>query len=276
MAITVNTNVASLNAQRNLNATNGSLATSLQRLSSGLRVNSAKDDASGLAVAETLSSLVRGSAVAVRNANDGISMAQTAEGGLSTVASNLQRIREIAVQASNGSINDDQRGNLQKEVDQLTAEIARTVAATSFNGIELLNSSSSITFQIGANEGDTVDIALEDLTALAAYEATGAAGTVDVSTAAAAQSAIADMDTDIQTVTGARATFGAVQNRFDAIISGLQVYSENLDAARARIMDADFAVETSNLTRAQILQQAGTAILAQANSLPQNALTLLR
>jgi len=282
MALTVNSNVASLNAQRNLATNSTSLSTVFQRLSSGLRVNSAKDDAAGLAVAEGMSSIIRGSNVAIRNANDGISVGQTAETALGNVANQLQRIREIAVQAANGSITDTQRGNLQKEVDQLTQEIARSVGNTKFNSISLLDSSASIVFQVGSNASDTVSIAGAGLTGLTSFGSNAlsgmltSTGIVNVSTSAAASGAITSLDTDITTITQKRATFGAVQNRFEAVISGLEVYSESLSAARGRIVDADFASETAALTRGQILQQASTAILAQANALPQNALTLLK
>ena len=283
MALTVNTNVASLNAQRNLQTNQAGLSTVFQRLSSGLRVNSAKDDAAGLAVAEGLSSIIRGSNVAVRNANDGISMGQTAESALGQISNNFQRIREIAVQSANGSITNTQRVNLQKEVDQLTQEIARTVGNTTFNGVGLLDDSQSggITFQIGAGSADTVAVSGANITTFSSFGAAvtasvTATNTIDVSTAAGASAALSSLDTDIGTVTGQRAIFGAVQNRFEAVISNLNVYTESLSAARGRIVDADFASETASLTRGQILQQASTAILAQANALPQNALTLLK
>ena len=288
MALTVNTNVASLNAQRNLETNQAGLNSVFQRLSSGLRVNSAKDDAAGLAVAEGLSSIIRGANVATRNANDGISMGQTAETALGNIGNSLQRIREIAVQAANGSITNTQRTNLQKEVDQLTQEISRTIGGTSFNGVGLLDRSNSggITFQIGAGSADTVTVSGANITGLTSFQSgaasggvTGgvtAVGAIDVSTASGASAALSWLDTDINTVTSKRATFGAVQNRFEAVINGLQSYSESLSAARGRIVDADFAAETAALTRGQILQQASTAILAQANALPQNALTLLR
>ncbi len=284
MALTVNTNVASLNAQRNLASNQAGLSTVFQRLSSGLRVNSAKDDAAGLAVAEGLSSIIRGSNVAVRNANDGISMGQTAESALGQISNNFQRIREIAVQSANGSITNTQRVNLQKEVDQLTQEIARTVGNTTFNGVGLLDDSQSggITFQIGAGSADTVSVSGANITGFSSFGTSAATasvtatGIIDVSTASGASAALSQLDTDIGTVTGQRAIFGAVQNRFEAVISNLNVYTESLSAARGRIVDADFASETASLTRGQILQQASTAILAQANALPQNALTLLK
>ena len=279
MALIVNTNTASLNAQRNLTASTNSLATSLQRLSSGLRVNSAKDDAAGLAISEGLQSIIRGNDVAVRNANDGISVGQTAEGALAQISGNLQRIREIAVQASNGAINDTQRGNLQSEVDQLTQEISRMVATTQFNGQNLLSGGATLTFQVGASgaANNQVSVTTSNLTAIAGFNATlSATGTVLVNASGAASAALSALDGAISTVTQARANFGAVQNRFEAVIANLSNYNENLTAARSRIMDADFAAETAKLTRNQILQQAGTAILAQANSVPQAALSLLR
>ena len=284
MALTVNTNVASLNAQRNLQTNQAGLSTVFQRLSSGLRVNSAKDDAAGLAVAEGMSSIIRGSNVAIRNANDGISVGQTAETALGQISNNLQRIREIAVQSANGSITSTQRTNLQKEVDQLTQEISRTVGGTKFNSVGLLDASNSggITFQIGAGSADTVTVSGANITGFTSFGSNtisqGVTGTsvIDITTASGAASALAQLDADISSVTSQRATFGAVQNRFEAVVSGLEVYSENLSAARGRIVDADFAAETAALTRGQILQQASTAILAQANALPQNALTLLK
>ncbi|NBU12392.1 MAG: flagellin FliC [Betaproteobacteria bacterium] len=284
MALTVNTNVASLNAQRNLQTNQAGLSTVFQRLSSGLRVNSAKDDAAGLAVAEGMSSIIRGSNVAIRNANDGISVGQTAETALGQISNNLQRIREIAVQSANGSITSTQRTNLQKEVDQLTQEISRTVGGTKFNSVGLLDASNSggITFQIGAGSADTVTVSGANITGFTSFGSNtisqGVTGTsvINITTASGAASALAQLDADISSVTSQRATFGAVQNRFEAVVSGLEVYSENLSAARGRIVDADFAAETAALTRGQILQQASTAILAQANALPQNALTLLK
>ena len=279
MAMIVNTNTASLNAQRNLTSSTSALATSLQRLSSGLRVNSAKDDAAGLAISEGLSSIIRGNDVSIRNANDGISVGQTAEGALAQISNNLQRIREIAVQASNGAINDTQRGNLQSEVDQLTQEISRMVATTSFNGQNLLSGGATLTFQVGASgaANNQVSVSTSNLTAIAGFAANlTATGTVTVNTSGAASAALSALDSAISSVTQARANFGAVQNRFEAVIANLSNYNENLPAARSRIMDADFAAETAKLTRNQILQQAGVATLAQANQTPQAALQLLQ
>jgi flagellin len=279
MAMVVNTNLPSLNAQRNLMVNTEDLSTTLQRLSSGLRVNSAKDDAAGLAVAEGITSLVRGNTVAVRNANDGISVGQTAEGALGQVAKNLQRIREIAVQAANGAINDTQRGNLQAEVDQLTQEVSRIVQTTNFNGQALLSASGVLTFQVGASGSadNQVTINTAEMTAIAGYAADlTATGTILVNSSGDASASLSAIDAAIQSVTTQRSTFGSVMNRFQAVIANLSNYNENLSAARSRIMDTDFASETANLTRTQILQQAGTAVLAQANQIPQSVLNLLK
>ncbi|HJW02937.1 MAG TPA: flagellin [Azospira sp.] len=282
MALIVNTNIPSLNAQRNLANSNASLALSLQRLSSGLRVNSAKDDAAGLAIAETMTSGIRGNTQAIRNANDGISVGQTAEGALGQIANNLQRIREISVQAANGSISDTNRSQLQKEVDQLTEEVSRIVQTTEFNGTKLLSGAATITFQVGysGSADNQVAINTTDLAAAGAMNAYNtsltATGTIDVTTSAAASAALGKLDADIAQVSNLRSTYGAVQNRFEAVISNLQNYVENLTASKSRIMDTDFAAESAQLTRNQILQQAGTAILAQANTIPQSALSLLK
>ncbi|MBD3634350.1 MAG: flagellin FliC [Methylophaga sp.] len=277
MALIINTNIASLNAQRNLSESQSDLNTSLQRLSSGLRINSAKDDAAGLFVAGQITRDVRGNNQAIRNAADGISLGQTAEGALGEIANNLQRIREIAVQASNDTVGN--AAGLQLEVDQLTQEISRIVATTNFNGRFLLSGGETVNFHVGAS-GDVsnqISVTLDDITNINAFAANlTATGVIDVSTTAAASAALANLSSDIDDVNGARATYGAVQNRFEAVISNLQNYVENLTAARSRIEDADFAAETAKLTRAQILQQAGTSILAQANTLPQNALSLLQ
>ncbi len=281
MALVINSNIASLTAQRNLMSTQNSLSTALERLSSGLRINSAKDDAAGLFSAEKMTADIRGLNQAIRNAADGISLAQTAEGSLGEIGKNLQRIREIAVQAANDTVED--RSGLQAEVDQLTQEISRIVQTTEFNGRELLTNTTALTFQVG-QDGDAkqqlqvagVELDVAGSGGLFSYNGTlTATGVIDVSSAASASGALANIESDIETVASSRATFGAVQNRFDAVISNLSNYTENLSAARSRIMDADFAAETANLTRAQILQQAGIAMLAQANVQPQNVLALL-
>ena len=405
MPQTINTNIVSLNAQRNLNQSQSSLATSMQRLSSGLRVNSAKDDAAGLAIAERMNTQVRGLNVAARNANDGISLAQTAEGALGKVGDMLQRMRELAVQAANASNSAEDRKALQAEVTQLRDEIDRVAKGASFNGKKLLDGSfTAATFQIGANSGDsitvgsltdtratalskigfsenttavvnpadatitgfataigsgltiTVNAVVTDLGAIAAatsgkervgqvieainrktadtgvsafltdkgdgtfsldvvgsktnpttgagYAATFSAGftvvdtgfdaasaltaaaatstdlagigTVDVTSDKKAWIALKKLDSALDQVNNSRGTLGALQSRFENAVSNIQIQSENLSAARGRIMDADFAMETANLSRAQILQQAGTAMVAQANQLPQQVLQLLK
>lgn len=278
MALTVNTNIASLNAQRNLTSSQSTMETSLRRLSSGLRVNSAKDDAAGLYSIQRMTADIRGLNQAVRNAQDGISLGQTGESAMDQVQSAMQRIREISVQSANATI--ENRDGLQAEVDQLTQELSRIVATTEFNGTKLLDGTAgTLTFQIGS-DGDAdqqISVSGVDLTAVTGYAADlTATGTVDVSSAATASAAIATMDTAIDSVSTNRATFGAIQNRFESVVVNLTSYSENLSAARSRIQDADFAAETANLTRAQILQQAGVAMLAQANTLPQSALSLLQ
>jgi flagellin len=277
MAIIVNSNLPSLNAQRNLTKSQGDLSTALQRLSSGLRVNCAKDDAAGLYVSQQMTRAIRGMNQSIRNAADGISLGQTAEGALGEVANNLQRIREIAIQASNATVGD--RSGLQKEVDQLTQEISRIIQTTEFSGTSLLNTATSLIFHVGScgTASNQVTLSTTDTTTISAYAASlTATGTVDVSTQTSATGVLAGLSNDIDTINQARATFGAVQNRFEAVISNLSNYAENLTAARSRIMDADFAQETAKLTRAQILQQAGTSILAQANTVPQSALSLLQ
>ena len=402
MPQTINTNLTSLTAQRNLNMSQGSLATSMQRLSSGLRVNSAKDDAAGLAIAERMNTQVRGLNVAARNANDGISLAQVAEGALGKLGDMLQRIRELAVQASNATNSADDRKALQAEVIQLRDEIDRVAKNTSFNGQKLLDGSfSASTFQVGANSGETITVAAltdasadglskviygtesiatgtaGDITTLTAItggqlsinvggvaysmadigmartaeermgqvveainrrtsdtgvaafmkasevtagaydievrssklDVTGSAmavtatgftlattgfdatamdipndasssevgiDTLSIETVAGAWLAIQSIDDALDQVNGARATLGAVQSRFENAVANIMVQSENVAAARGRIMDADFAQETANLSRAQILQQAGTAMVAQANQLPQQVLQLLQ
>ncbi|MBL8363025.1 MAG: flagellin FliC [Rubrivivax sp.] len=277
MAQTINTNLVSINAQRNVASSQNALSTTMQRLSSGLRVNSAKDDAAGLAIAERMGAQVRGMNVAIRNANDGVSLAQTAEGAIGKIGDALQRMRELAVQSANGTNNSGDRDNLQTEFSQLQAEITRLVSGTSFNGQNILDgSSATFTFQVGANNQttDQIDVDLADLstdvdTPVAALDISGA-------TNAGALAAMDALDDALDNVTTARSNYGAVQNRFETVVSNLLVTSENLTAARARIMDADFAIETANLSRAQILQQAGTAMIAQANSQPNMVMQLLR
>jgi flagellin len=377
MPQTINTNLASLNAQRNLNTSQASLATSMQRLSSGLRVNSAKDDAAGLAIAERMNAQVRGLNVAARNANDGVSLAQTAEGALGKIGEMVQRMRELAVQSSNATNSTSDRAALQAEVVELKEEIDRVAGSSNFNGTKLLDGSfSSAKFQVGADAGQSITVssiadarlagmgivnrastqnstAISDLTATALADLTingtdigvlpaagttqerqaqivdainristttgvgaffdapnnkivmtsagnitltGAAGaktgfvaadsataaasanmaSLDISSYGGAQLAIQQCDASLTQINGARANLGAVQSRFESAVANIQIASENTTAARSRIMDTDFAAETANLTRAQILQQAGNAMLSQANQLPQQVLSLLR
>jgi flagellin len=400
MAMTINTNVVSLNSQRNLSLSGGSLATSMQRLSSGLRVNSAKDDAAGLAIAERMNAQTKGLAVAARNANDGISLAQTAEGALGKVGDMLQRMRELAVQSSNATNSSTDREALQAEVSQLTAEIDRVAKTSSFNGTKLLNGSfGGAVFQVGSNAGDNItvggitnatasgltgkdvkfasaaitldagmldttvntkiddgDLKINDIsvgeiaaasstservgqivaainaktadTGVTAFVATDAAGNItgyslrgdekgiklevantadetttgipaatdldgtpgkgeavaatgglsnlSVKTQAEAWEALKRVDGAIDQVNATRGDLGALQTRFEKTVENIDIQNENISAARGRIVDADFAAETANLSRSQILQQAGTAMVAQANQLPQNVLSLLR
>jgi len=381
----INTNIASLNAQRNLNTSQSSLNTSLQRLSSGLRINSAKDDAAGLAIATRFTSQINGLDQASRNANDGISLAQTAEGALGTITDNLQRIRELAVQSRNATNSATDRAALNTEAQQLKAEIDRVASTTSFNGVKLLDGSfTNQAFQVGANVGETITVSSlvnaqsANLGSSSVAQVTGAAAStfgaitagdlqingvnvgaigadtnaanrassvaaainsyssqtgvyatilssaptqivltnsgsvpatpnivvalagtattastgltaatttptttsgfasLDISSAAGADTAITTMDAALTAVNTARATLGAIQNRFSSVVTNLQTTSENLSASRSRIQDTDFAAETANLTKAQILQQAGTAMLAQANSAPNSILSLLK
>lgn len=277
MTQVINTNVMSLNAQRNLSTTSASMATTVQRLSSGLRINSARDDAAGLAISQRMTAQIRGMEQAIRNANDGISLAQTAEGALGEIANNLQRIRELAVQAANGTYETQDKEALQKEVQQLKDEILRVVDSTKFNGRQLLNADTTISIQVGASatDQDKIDISLNDIkTALSGI--TGSGFTVSGMAAGSGATQLDDLDSALQSVNEARADLGAIQNRFSSAIANLQVSSENLQASRSRIQDADYAKETAELTRTQILQQAGTAMLAQAKAIPQSVLSLLQ
>ncbi len=286
MPQTINTNLASLNAQRNLNGSQMSLATSMQRLSSGLRVNSAKDDAAGLAIAERMNAQSKGMTAAIRNANDGISMAQVAEGALGKATDLLQRMRELTVQAANGTNTDADRTSLDQEFGELAKEIQRVVSGTSFNGKKIVGADAgTTTFQIGANTTageDTIDVAFTNMTAdasITTIAGTDVSGTGRVTIGDSTvnfQAVIDDIDGALDKINSERAVLGATQSRFEAIISNLQIGVENQSAARSRIMDADFAAETANLSRAQVLQQAGNAMVAQANQLPQQVLSLLK
>ena len=287
MPQTINTNLVSLNAQRNLSSSQMSLATSMQRLSSGLRVNGAKDDAAGLAIAERMNTQVRGMHVAVRNANDAISMSQTAEGALGKVGDIFQRMRELAVQSANGTNSAADRTSMNDEFVQLAQEATRTLGGTQFNGKNILATTNNATFQIGANNTSDVDqitvAAFDwktntDITATLGNTILSGTGTptVQITDVATAQGALNSIDSALNAVNSQRGTFGATQNRFENVVSTLMVATENQSAARSRIMDADYATETANLSRASILQQAGNAMVAQANQLPQQVLALLR
>ena len=282
MAMTINTNVASLNAQRNTAANSANLSTTMARLSSGLRVNSAKDDAAGLAIADRMNTQVRGMNVAIRNAGDGISMAQVADGGLSGINDMLQRMRELAVQASNSTNQSSDIGKLDKEYQELGKEVSRMLKATQFNGESILEATSDFSFQIGANTGTEsqivvgsamLNVSTGDLTGVVSG---GGNSALDTAAASSNTAAIDALDKALTVVNDARANLGAVQSRFENTVSYLRNAVENQSAARGRIMDADFASETANLSRSQILQQAGTAMIAQANQLPQGVLSLLR
>ena len=264
----INTNLASLNAQRNLMSSESSLNTSIQRLSSGLRVNSAKDDAAGLSIATKMDSQIRGMSQATRNANDGISMSQTADGGLATAVDALQRMRELAVQGANGTVGTADAANLDKEFQALATEIGRIATDTKFNGKAILSGTATTDIQVGADSGQKITIAASDLAG------TSVAGSV--TNAAGATAALGTIDAALATINTMRADLGASQNRLGFAVSNLQSSVENQSAAKSRIMDTDFASETAKLTRGQILQQAGTAMLAQANSAPNGVMALLR
>jgi flagellin len=270
----INTNIMSLNSQRNLNQSASAMATAVQRLSSGLRVNSAKDDAAGLAIAERMSAQVRGMNVAIRNANDAISLSQVAEGALGTVGNMLQRMRELAVQSANATNGAGDRSNLDAEFQQLGSEITRVLQNTKFNGLAIIGANAGTqTFQVGAGSTDTIAVTTTRLDNNANVTAVTS---TNVTTATNATAAIDLVDTALTTINHERALYGATQNRFESVISGLQINVENQQAARSRIVDTDYSAETAALTRAQILQQAGVAMLAQANASPQSVLSLLR
>ncbi len=287
--IGINTNFASLSAQRSLSTTQSGVQTAIERLSSGLRVNTAKDDAAGLAIAERMAAQIRGSEVAARNANDGISLLQIADGAMSSLTQNLQRMRELAVQAKNGTLGSSDRANLNTEFEELAGEVGRVATGTQFNGLDLFASANkTFSMQVGAgnSSGDTLSINLtEDGTSSGDDLQTSLGGTTaadiktgfgDVTTVAAATTAITTIDEKLDVITTLRSVAGAGLSRLDQTISNLQNSSANISMARGRILDADFARETAALTRAQILQQAGSAMLVQANQLPNSVLTLLK
>jgi flagellin len=274
MGLRINTNIAALNAQRTLSNTTNQLNRSLERLSSGLRINRARDDAAGLAIAEGFRSVVRGTAVASRNAQDGIGLVQTAEGGLATQADIVQRIRELAVQSANGSLSAANRTSLQGEVTQLIAQINAIASNTEFNGVNPLDSTDTLTLQVGARNGQTLAIGLTTVRARA--QDIGIGGTFTIATQADAQTALTTLDTVVNNINSRRATLGGIQNRLEFTIQTLDIQRENSAASESFIRDADIATETIAFTRNQILVSAGTSVLAQANIVPQTALTLLR
>lgn len=285
----INTNMTSLIGQQNLQKSQSALQTSMERLSSGLRINSAKDDAAGQAIANRMSSLVTGLNQASRNANDGISLAQTAEGSLNQINDNLQRIRELAVQAQNGTNSADDIDSIQKEVNQRLEEIDRVTQQTEFNGTSLFEQGAATTFniQVGAKDDQTISISIGSASGWNVFAASGtpAASLPQVNGSARSvdaqgfdvlsSGALSTLDGYISAVDNERSNLGAVQNRFESAIDNIATTVTNLSAARSRIEDADYAVEVSNMTRAQILQQAGTSVLAQANQVPQSVLSLL-
>lgn len=272
MALVINTNMFSLTAQNNLSKTQTSMSQAIERLSSGLRINSAADDAAGYAIAQNMTTQVNGLNQAARNANDGISLVQTATGAVGQIVSNLQQIRTLAIEGLN-STNSGQRDKLNTVAKQLLSENTRIVNQTKFNGTSLLSSAlGKMQFQVGSDSGDTIKFS-----GITNVKTTvSAAAGVTLSTSAGLNSALTKIDKALSGLTTAGAQLGAYQNRFEAVVSNLQDFAQNMTAARSRITDADFAAETANLTRAQILQQAGTAMVAQANQLPQLALRLLQ
>ena len=280
MAQVINTNVMSLNSQRVLTNSQSSMATSLERLSSGLRINRAKDDAAGLAISQRFTAQIRGLEQANRNANDGISLLQTAEGALDEVTNMLQRMRELSVQAMNGTVSAADRSSLNDEFAELRSEIDRVFKSTEFNGTNLLGTTASLTMQVGFKAGANYQIKISTFNMGSRTYAAGGisfavATTTAISTVAKASGMVSKLDAALDNISAKRADFGAKQNRLEATVRNNANVIENQSAARSRVMDTDFARETANLTRTQILQQAGTAMLAQANALPQNVLALL-
>nr|WP_321242361.1 flagellin [uncultured Tolumonas sp.] len=283
MSLYINTNVSSLNAQRNMSNASKSLDTSYSRLASGLRINSAKDDAAGLQISNRLTSQINGLDQGNRNANDGISMAQTAEGAMDEITTMLQRIRTLSQQSANSSNNTDDRTAIQAEVNQLSSEIDRVSGDSTFGGKKILDGSFSGDFQVGADANQKISFAISfalTIDGIAGSDSTissfaSANGGIDVSTASGAQSILANVDKMIKAVDSKRSELGAVQNRLDSTIRNQSNISENVSAARSRIRDADFATETANMTKQNILQQASSTVLAQANQRPQAALSLL-
>ncbi len=287
MALVINTNTAAYNAQNQLSKTNNAMQTAMARLTSGLRINSAKDDAAGLAIGNTMTAQIRGMSQAMRNKTDGISLAQTAEGGLDETNSILQRMRELGVQAANDTNTSSDRAKIAEEITALASEVDRIANTTTFNGQKILASSNTSGFSIqvdasmSASGTGTIQVTVASAGTLSGLGVTASMSTVSgasaqISSQSAAMAFVASIDTALGNVNTMRAQFGAVQNRLGSAISNLQNVSENITAAKSRIMDADFATEVANNSRAQILQQAGTAMLSQANSSQQSVLSLLR
>ncbi len=271
----INTNIMSLNTQRALNMSQGSMQTSLERLSSGLRINRAKDDAAGLAISERFTAQIRGLEQANRNANDGISLLQTAEGAMAEIANALQRMRELAIQAINDTVSAADKASLNDEYQALANEINRNTNSTEFNGVAVIGAATTLTFQIGfeADANNQVTVTTVDVATASGVQSALAGA---ISTKGSASTLVTAIDLALNKLSEIRADFGAAQNRLESTIRNNANIIENQSAARSRILDADFARETANLTRTQILQQAGTAMLAQANQLPQNVLSLLQ
>ena len=275
----INTNVFSINAQRALNRSQGTLSASMERLSSGLRINRAKDDAAGLAIAQEFTSQIRGMEQAIRNANDGISLVQTAEGSLEEVSSLIQRMRELSVQAANGIYSNTDRDYLNDEFSQLRFEITRIADTAQFNGLDVVGSTMAIKIQIGHDNGSDFQLIIStvDIATTGDYGIGSAlANATSISSVVAAGSALGILDSAMTNINDYRAQLGSKQNRLEHTISNLENVIENQSTARSRILDADFAKETAEMTRTQILQQAGMAMLTQANQLPNNVLSLLR
>lgn len=272
----INTNTGALRAANASSSASKMLGSAMERLSTGKRINSAKDDAAGLAIASSMTAQIRGMGQGIRNANDGISLAQTADGALNEVTNMLQRVRELATQSASGTYKDaTDRTYMQNEVDQLTAQIGQVITNSKFNGVALFDgSTAAVKIQTGANAADTVDLKMTNLTTLAASG--GAAGSYNVSTATAANTVLTTLDTELNSISGARATLGAGQSRLDSVVNNLTSNVTNLSDARSRIEDADYSAETTAMAKAQILNQASTAMIAQANQSQQNVLSLLR
>lgn len=272
----INTNVMSLVTQNNLNKSQSSLSTAIERLSSGLRINSAKDDAAGQSIANRMTAQIKGLTQAARNANDGISLTQTDEGNLNEINNNLQRIRELAVQAASDTNTTDDRTSIKTEIDQRISEINRITNTAKYNGIDLLKGSASISIQVGANTSSDDAISIGTNALISSSSGDLGVNTLSVASASNATASISAIDAALKKVDTARSNLGAIQNRFESTITNLNNTVNNLSSARGRIQDADYATEVSNMSKAQILQQAGTSVLSQANQVPQTVLSLLR